>query len=137
MTEALKEPKIFRVNDEGLKEVVSGALFMKHMYGDDMSVALFKFLKGKGSEAPAEVHCHGEEIGLVLKGTAKVRGTDGKEYVIKEGDAIIIPAGWEHSGTFDDDEDCLLFCVAFPKRTEDLGPEGETPAPVGFHVTEK
>jgi len=136
MKEELKEPRVFKVNDENLKEVIPGALFMKHMFGADMSIALFKFAQGKGSEAPVEVHSHGEEIGLVLKGTARVNGTDGKEYVLKPGDAIIIPAGWEHRGTFDDEEDCVLFCVAYPKRTEDLGPEGETPAPVGFHVKE-
>lgn len=136
MKEVLPEPRIFKANDENLKEVIPSALFMKHMYGADMSIALFRFVKGKGSEAPAEVHSHGEEIGLVLKGTARVYGTDGKEYVLKAGDAIIIPAGWEHSGTFDDDEDCILFCVAYPKRAEDLGPEDETPAPVGFNVKE-
>ena len=128
----LKEPRIFKVNDENLKEVVPGALYMKHAYGDDMSVAMFKFLKGKGSDAPAETHAHGEEVGIVLKGTTRVYGPDGTEYVAKAGEVIIIPAGWKHSGTFDDDEDCVLLCVAYPKRTEDLGPEDETPRPVGF-----
>lgn len=46
-----------------------------------MSVALFKFMKGAGSEAPADVHRHGEEVGIVLKGTARVHGTDGNEPV--------------------------------------------------------
>ncbi len=133
MEKALKEPRIFKVNDENLKEVIAGALYMKHMYGAEMSVALFKFMRGKGSEAPAEIHKHGEEVGLVLKGTARVYGADGKEYVLKAGDAIIIPEGWEHSGSFDDDEECLIFCVAYPRRL-DLGPEGQTTAPAGFQA---
>lgn len=136
MKATLKNPRVFRVNDDNLNEVVPGALLMKHMFGADMSVALFKFMKGKGSDAPAEVHSHGEEVGLVLKGTARVHGVDGNEYVLKAGDAIIIPAGWEHSGTFDDDEECLIFTVAYPIRP-DYGPEDEAPAPAGFHVKER
>jgi len=132
----MEKPRIFRVYDDDLREVVPGALFMKHMFGDDMSVALFKFEKGKGGDAPAEVHSHGEEVGLVLKGTARVYDTNGTEYVVKAGEAIIIPKGWEHSGTFDDDEECLIFTVAFPKRP-DYGPEEEAPAPVGFNIPEK
>lgn len=136
MEKVLKGPRIFKVNDEGLKEVIPGALYMKHMYGADMSVALFKFMKGKGGQAPAETHKHGEEVGLVLKGAARVYGADGEEYVLKAGDAIIIPAGWEHSGSFDDDEECLIFCVAYPRRL-DLGSEGQTSAPAGFQAREK
>ena len=133
MQKPLKQPRVFHVNNEGLKEVIPGALYMKHMYGADMSVALFKFMKGKGSDAPADVHSHGEEVGIVLKGTARVHGTDGTEYVLREGDAIIIPQGWEHSGSFDDDEECLIFTVAYPIRP-DYGPEDQAPAPVGFDV---
>lgn len=127
------KPRLFRVDDEGLREVVPGALYMKHIYGADMSVALFKFMKGKGSATPADVHCHGEEVGLVLKGTARVHGADGSEYVLRAGDAIILPAGWNHSGTFDDSEECLIFCVAYPAR-RDLGPEGDTSVPSGFRL---
>jgi quercetin dioxygenase-like cupin family protein len=135
MNESLDRPKTFRVNDEALTEVIRGALFMKHAVGEKMSIALFKFLKGKGNQAPAETHSHGEEVGLVLKGTARIFGTDGSEYVLKAGDAIILPAGWEHSGTFDDDEECLIFCVGSPPRF-DLGPESVTSTPLGFEKKE-
>lgn len=135
MSEPLKQPRLFRVNDEGLKEVVPGALYMKHINGADMGVALFKFMKGKGSDAPADVHSHGEEVGIVLKGTARVHGTDGTEYVLNVGDAIIIPKGWEHSGSFDDNEECLIFTVAYPVRP-DYGDEDDTPAPAGFDVAD-
>lgn len=136
MSEPLQKPRIFQCNNDNLKEVVPGALLMKHMFGADLSIALFKFAKGQGSAAPAEIHSHGEEVGLVLKGTARVHGTDGSKYVLKPGDAIIIPADWEHSGSFDDDEECVIFTVAYPKRP-DYGPEDEAPAPVGFHIVEK
>ena len=49
-------------------------------------------------------------------------------------DAIIIPNGWEHSGSFDDDEECLIFTVAYPHRP-DYGPEDQAPAPAGFDVS--
>ena len=132
----MDRPRIFKVYSGDEKEVIPGALFMKHMFGDDMSIALFKFAKGMGSAAPAEVHTHGEEVGLVLKGTARVYGTDGSEFVVGAGEAIIIPRDWKHSGTFDDDEECLIFTVAYPKRP-DYGPEDEPPVPVGFHIEEK
>lgn len=131
MTRPLDRPKTFHVNDEGLTEVIRGALYMKHAFGEKMSIALFKFARGKGNEAPAEKHSHGEEVGLVLKGTARIYGADGAEYVLKAGDAIILPAGWEHSGTFDDEEECLIFCVGSPPRL-DLGPESGTATPLGF-----
>ena len=130
----MDKPRMFNVNTNDVKEVVPGALFMKHMFGDDMSIALFQFAKGMGSAAPAELHSHGEEIGLVLKGTARVHGTDGSEYVIRAGEGIVIPKGWKHSGSFDDDEECLIFTVAYPKRP-DYGPEDKPPAPVGFQAS--
>ena len=131
MSEKLESPKVFNLNEEPFSEVIPSTLFMKHRFGASMSAALFKFAKGMGEQAPAEMHFHGEEVGLVLKGTARVNGKDGTEYVLREGDVIIIPDGWEHSGTFDDDEECWIFCVGCPPRF-DLGPESETIAPAGF-----
>jgi quercetin dioxygenase-like cupin family protein len=131
MSEPLKRPKVFNLYDEAFSEVIPSTLFMKHRFGASMSAALFKFAKGMGEKAPAENHSHGEEVGLVLKGTAKVTGKDGTEYVLRPGDVIIIPEDWEHSGTFDDNEECWLFCVGCPPRL-DLGPESSTTAPAGF-----
>lgn len=131
MTEPLQRPKTFNLNEENFSEVVPSTLFMKHRFGASTSAALFKFAKGMGEHAPAEMHAHGEEVGLVLKGTARVTGKDGTEYVLKAGDVIIIPEGWVHSGTFDDDEECWIFCVGCPPRF-DLGPESATTRPAGF-----
>ncbi len=131
MSETLECPKVFNLNEDAFSEVIPSTLFMMHRYGASMSASLFKFAKGMGEKAPAEIHSHGEEVGLCLKGTARVTGTDGNEYVLRPGDVIIIPEGWEHSGTFDDDEECWLFCVGCPPRF-DLGPESATAVPAGF-----
>ena len=82
MSETLECPKVFNLNEDAFSEVIPSTLFMMHRYGASMSASLFKFAKGAGEEAPAEIHSHGEEVGLCLKGTARVTGTDGNEYVL-------------------------------------------------------
>ena len=121
MERTLQEPKVISLKDEGFeKEVAAGVAYMKHTFGNNLSVALFKIPKGKGSQFPRHYHKHGEEIGIQLKGSAKVFAC-GKEYVVNEGEAIIIPADVEHAGIFGDEEG-LLLAIATPPR-EDYGPE--------------
>lgn len=122
MEKKLVEPRVVNfAKDEFSREIVPGVAHMKHTFGNDMSVALFKIAKGKGSQFPATPHKHGEEVAIQLKGSAKLFAA-GKEYVINEGEAIIVPADLEHSGIFSDDEDSLLLAIATPPR-EDYGPE--------------
>lgn len=121
MKESLREPKVISLKDENFsKEVVPGVALMKHTFGNNLSVALFKIAKGQGGKFPRAVHAHGEEVGIQLKGSARVFAC-GKEYVIQEGEAIIIPAGLEHAGIFGDEEG-LLLAIATPPR-EDYGPD--------------
>jgi len=117
----MNEPRVLDLSqDEFPKEVVPGVAFMKHMFGKHMSVALFKIPAGQGSKFPLHYHKHGEEIGIMLKGSSRLFAC-GKEYVIREGQAIVVPAGLEHAGNFGDEE-CWLLAVATPPR-EDYGPE--------------
>lgn len=121
MKQELKEPKVISLNDNDFsKEVVPGVAYMKHTFGNNLSVALFKIEKGQGGKFPKNYHKHGEEIGIQLKGSARVFAC-GKEYLVKEGEAIIIPADLEHAGIFGDEEG-LLLAIATPPR-EDYGPE--------------
>lgn len=121
MRKVLQEPKVISLKAEDFqKEVVPGVAYLKHTFGNNLSVALFKIAKGQGSKFPNHRHAHGEEIGIQLKGSARVYAC-GKEYVINEGEAIIIPADLEHSGIFGDEEG-LLLAIATPPR-EDYGPE--------------
>ena len=120
MEKTLVEPKVISFsNDEFKKEVVPGVALMKHIFGNEISVALFKIAKGKGGEFPRHVHKHGEEVGIQLKGSAKVFAC-GKEYIVNEGEAIIIPADLEHAGIFGEEEG-LLLAIATPPR-KDYGP---------------
>ena len=117
----MKEPRVISLEDDAFeKEIVPGVAFMKHAFGNNLSVALFKIPKGQGGKFPQSYHRHGEEVAIQLKGSAKVFAC-GKEYVINEGEAIMIPAGVEHAGTFGEEE-CLLLVIGTPPR-EDYGPE--------------
>lgn len=117
----MKEPRVIDLNDSDFKrELISGVAYMKHIFGNSLSIALFKIPKGKGSQFPRHYHKHGEEIGVMLKGSSRVFAC-GKEYIVNEGEAIIIPADVEHAGIFGDEE-CLLLAIATPPRY-DYGPE--------------
>lgn len=121
MAKAFTEPKILDFTvDEFPKEVVPGIAFMKHMFGRDMSIALFKIPAGQGAKFPMHYHKHGEEVGIQLKGTSRLFA-NGKEYVIREGQAIVLPPELEHAGIFGEEETWLL-TIATPPR-EDYGPE--------------
>jgi quercetin dioxygenase-like cupin family protein len=121
MRQPLEEPRVISFTEGDFKkEVVPGVAYMKHTFGNNLSVALFKIVKGKGSQFPLHYHRHGEEVGIQLKGSARVFAC-GKEYTVNEGEAIIIPAGVEHAGIFGDEEG-LLLTIATPPR-EDYGPE--------------
>lgn len=119
MPEELKEPRVLDLKkDDFGKEVVPGVAYMKHMFGNQLSVALFKIPAGKGGQFPMHYHKHGEEVGIQLKGTARLFAC-GKEYVVHEGEAIVVPAGVEHAGIFGEEE-CWLLAIAAPPR-EDYG----------------
>jgi len=134
------EPRVLGMNTTNMKEVVPGQLYMKHMVGPDVSVVVLNIKRGesvkmgrdvqqnyKGDEATRAtsisagkmppVHVHGQEIAIVLKGYGKVVTGDGKEYPIKEGEAIIMPPGLPHTGTFDA-PDNLVMSITTPRRPE-------------------
>jgi len=122
MRKNLIEPRVISFTDDKFgREVVPGVAVMKHTFGNDMSVALFKIAKGKGSSFPDTPHSHGEEIAIQLKGTAKLYAND-KEYIIQEGEIVIVPGGLAHAGIFTDDEEAILIAIATPPR-DDYGEE--------------
>lgn len=131
MRQKLTEPKIVNFTEDRFdRELVPGVAHMKHTFGNNVSVALFKVAKGKGSSFPDKPHAHGEEVALQIKGSSKVF-VHGKEYVINQGEMIIMPEGLEHSGIFTDDEESWLVAIATPPR-DDYGeanwPEKKQPA---------
>lgn len=126
MRKPLTEPKIVNFQDnEFSRELIPGVAHMKHTFGNNMSVALFKVAKGKGSAFPNIPHRHGEEVALQIRGSSKVF-VDGKEYIINQGEMIIMPEGLEHSGIFTDDDESWLIAIATPPR-DDYGDENWRP----------
>jgi quercetin dioxygenase-like cupin family protein len=132
MEREFNEPVVISfTNDDFERELIPGVAFMKHLFGNEMSFALFKIAKGQGGKFPKAFHKHGEEIGIQLKGSAKVWAC-GKEYTIHEGEAIVIPADVEHAGIFGE-EDGLLLAIATPQR-RDYGPANWKPVSEGEKV---
>jgi len=120
MKNEFTEPVVISLTEDKFEnEIVPGVAMMKHMFGNDMSVSLYKIAKGQGGKFPKVYHQHGEEVGIQLKGSATVWAS-GKEYQINEGEAIVIPGGLDHAGIFGN-EDCLLLAIATPSR-DDYGP---------------
>ncbi|NYE24759.1 cupin domain-containing protein [Pigmentiphaga litoralis] len=118
--------------DDSLKEVVPGGLYMKHLFGKHISVAVVKFVEGAGRDLPAKAHAHGEEASLQVSGGCSVfegLGAPGDlEFVMDEGDALIIPGDVMHYGgnRFEPAGISLRLNVVTPARKE-YGPEDTTP----------
>lgn len=134
------EPRVIGLNTTNMTEVVPGQLYMKHMVGPDISVVVLDIKRGesvkmgsdvqnhyKGDEATRAtsisagkmppLHVHGQEVAICIKGYGKVVTGDGKEYPIKAGEAIIMPPGIPHTGTFDAPEN-LVVSITTPRRPE-------------------
>jgi quercetin dioxygenase-like cupin family protein len=134
MEKEFTEPRVISLKDDDFeREIVPGVAYMKHMFGNELSIALFKIVKGQGTKFPKVYHKHGEEIGIQLKGSAKVWAC-GKEYTIHEGEAIVIPADVDHAGIFGE-EDGLLLAIATPPR-KDYGSGNWKPVSEGEKVSE-
>jgi hypothetical protein len=93
--------RVFQI-DGNLKEVVADGLYIKHMFGQTVSVAVVKFIERGGADLPAKPHAHGEEASLQLRGSCSVLEglgeADDADYAMEEGDALIIPADVMHYG---------------------------------------
>ncbi|QQX86046.1 cupin [Cupriavidus necator] len=94
--------RVFSI-DHGLKEVVADGLYMKHMFGETISVAVVKFVETAGTDLPAKSHSHGEEASLQFTGACSVFEGAGEagdhETIMEEGDALLIPADLMHYGS--------------------------------------
>jgi len=77
---------------------------------------LRKFRIKPGGNIPLHIHPDIEHIQYVLRGRYRVRLGE-KEVVVKEGDALLVPAGTAHSYLNDGEEDAEFLCI-IPKKTE-------------------
>lgn len=117
---------ILKADRADTREVVPGALFMKHMFSRDFSIAYYEVPAGAGNRAPVRAHSHGEEVAIVLSGSGSFETAAGERCAIGPGDVLVIPANVEHWGSFSNDETMRLVSIVTPPRTE-LGPEGGVP----------
>jgi len=123
--------RVFAI-DHNLKEVVANGLYMKHMFGQSMSVAVVKFVEKEGANLPAKAHQHGEEASLQFSGACSVfegLGEPGdRENRMAQGDALIIPAELMHYGSnrFEPDGISMRLNVVTPARKE-YGAEDTVP----------
>lgn len=124
-----KSIRLFKGNTEGMTEIIPGMVSLKHIYGKDVSVALFHVVPKEGEPIPIPPHTHGEEVAVVLKGKGIMRA-GGQTIAFEPGDVMLIPAGLEHGGgdSGEVEGETLLLSIVTPPRTE-MGPEGGTKSP--------
>ena len=104
----------------GMREIVPDAISMKHLYGEDMSVALFHIVAKAGQPVPIASHSHGEEMLYVLKGGLTLNGQD-----LEAGDIAVIPAGLEHGGDTAEVRPGELLLLSVITPSQDYGPDGD------------
>ena len=123
--------RVFAI-DHNLKEVVADGLYMKHMFGESMSVAVVKFVETAGRNLPAKAHKHGEEASLQFSGACSVfeglGAPEDPENIMEQGDALIIPAELMHYGSnrYEPDGISMRLNVVTPARKE-YGAEDTVP----------
>jgi hypothetical protein len=123
--------RIFAI-DHGLKEVVADGLYMKHLNGQNISVAVVKFVQKQGAALPAKSHQHGEEASLQIVGACSVfeglGDTGDYETPMESGSAMLIPAEQAHYGAnrFGVEGVSMRLNVVSPPRKE-YGPEDSVP----------
>ena len=107
-----------------LKEVVPGAVYMRHWFGSDQSTALFRFPPAAPSAVPAKLafHSHGTELAVQLAGDSQIVDERGRRYPLREGDVALVKANVRHTGSFGSTEN-LILSVVTPARPE-YPPEG-------------
>lgn len=116
--------------DNDLVEVSPGALYMRSVVGETMSVGVVKFVAPAARQLPVKEHAHGEEVSLQVTGGCDVFvGIAGEEpehgVRLDAGTVMIVPADAPHYGhnSYDDGGVSLRINVASPPRA-DYGSKG-------------
>lgn len=123
--------RVFAI-DQGLKEIVADGLYSKHLFGQNISVSVVKFVEEKGHDLPAKSHHHGEEASLQIVGECSVfegQGEPGdREVKMLSRSAMIIPGELDHYGSnrFGAEGVSMRLNVVTPPRPE-FGPEDSVP----------
>lgn len=115
-----KLPHRLTIDSTGMREVIPGRLFMKHLHAETMTVTVYRFVTRAGDPPlPIKPHTHGEEVIVMLRGTERL-DIGGVEHVVGENEIFIVPAQTEHQGGQPTVGDHLFLAITSPPRT-DLG----------------
>jgi quercetin dioxygenase-like cupin family protein len=111
--------RLLELDSVPLREVVPGAVYMRHWFGSGQSTALFRFPPTAASAAPAKLafHSHGTEFAVQVAGDSEIIDERGRHYPLREGDALLVKANVRHTGTFGSTENRILSVVT-PARPE-------------------
>ena len=93
-------------------EKLGNKITRRYVYGDKAMLARFDFKKG--AIVPKHEHPN-EQITYILKGSVQVK-TQGKEYIVKAGQILIIPPNTPHE--FEALEDTIDIDVFSPPRKD-------------------
>jgi len=126
---------------DDLIEVAPGALFMRSVVGETMSIGVVKFQAPNALALPVKEHAHGEEASLQINGGCAVfQGIAGEqpdnEVQTGEGTVMIVPADQPHYGvnSYDAAGLSMRLNVVTPPRA-DYGTKDA--ARVTYHPLEK
>lgn len=111
--------RLLELDRAQMKEVVPGAVYMRHWFGSNQSTALFRFPPAAASSAPADLafHSHGTETAVQLAGNSQIVDERGRRYPLREGDVLLVKANVRHTGSFGRTENRILSVVT-PARPE-------------------
>lgn len=115
---------------DDLLEAAPGALYMRSVVGETMSIGIVKFVAPAARNLPVKEHAHGEEVSLQVRGGCDVfQGIAGEEpkhgVRLAAGTVMIVPAEEPHYGhnSYDESGVSLRINVASPPRA-DYGSKG-------------
>ncbi|MCX8015949.1 MAG: cupin domain-containing protein [Patescibacteria group bacterium] len=108
--------KGFYINIE--KETLENNNFRKVLYTGRNSQLVLMSLKPK-EEIGMEIHTDNDQFFRFEKGEGRVI-IDGNEYLVKDGDAIVVPAGAEHNViNISETEELKLYTIYSPPHHKD------------------
>lgn len=111
--------RLLELDRAQLREVVPGAVYMRHWFGSDQSTALFRFPPAAASAASARLafHSHGTEFAVQVAGDSEIVDERRRRYPLREGDVLLVKANVRHTGSFGSTENRILSVVT-PARPE-------------------
>jgi mannose-6-phosphate isomerase-like protein (cupin superfamily) len=104
-------------NSDIEKDTQENSNFRKVLYTGKHSQLVLMSLK-PGEEIGMEVHHDNDQFFRFESGTGKVY-IDGNEYAVKDGSAIIVPAGAEHNVINSGTQDLKMYTIYSPAHHKD------------------